>query len=297
MIPQTCATTPVPDLAAAYRAACRLDVTACKPGNVFLASPGHGMTARHFLRSAECSAAALTDPGVRLGDRIYGAVAATRAVVDCNTNLGIVLLCAPLAQAALTGAPQHGLRAVLKRQLAATDRTDAAQVFRAIRLAQPGGLGRSARHDVADEPAVGLLEAMRYAAPRDRIARQYVTGFADLFDTALPWLAEAQERWSDPDLAVTDLYLRLLAKLPDSHVERKHGPAAARRLSLQAGAARERLLRADDAGAALAGLLAFDTRLKDAGINPGTTADLVVATHFLSRVSTDPGRDRRGPPG
>ena len=63
-----------------------------------------------------------------------------------NTNLGILLLCAPLAAAAERGGTD--LEATLAGILKNLDRGDAEQVFRAIRLANPGGLGEVPRYDV-----------------------------------------------------------------------------------------------------------------------------------------------------
>ncbi|HET6718936.1 MAG TPA: triphosphoribosyl-dephospho-CoA synthase, partial [Rhodocyclaceae bacterium] len=84
---------------AAFLWACGLDVAVRKPGNVSRASAGHGMQAAAFLSSAEAAAGPLFTPGLAVGARIEAAVAATWQAVGCNTNLGIVLLCAPLAVA------------------------------------------------------------------------------------------------------------------------------------------------------------------------------------------------------
>ena len=59
---------------------------------------------------------------------------------------------------------------------------DARAGYEAIRLASAGGLGDSAEQSVSKEPTVTLLEAMRLAADRDLIAKQYATGFADIFE-------------------------------------------------------------------------------------------------------------------
>ena len=91
------------ELAAAFIAACRDELDAPKPGNVHVLSPGNRKTAADFMRSAEAAAPPLTKPGARIGRRILGAVEASTAVVPRNTNLGIVLLCGPLAAAAERG--------------------------------------------------------------------------------------------------------------------------------------------------------------------------------------------------
>src|SRR4051794_37952321 len=87
-------------IAAAFVAACRDELDAPKPGNVHVFADGHRMAVDDFMRSADAAATPLTEPGARVGQRILGAVAATRAAVGTNTNLGIILLCAPFAVAA-----------------------------------------------------------------------------------------------------------------------------------------------------------------------------------------------------
>ncbi len=183
---------------AAFITACDLDVAVRKPGNVSHASPGHGMTAALFEASARAAAGPLTQVGAPVGDRIEAAMRATLAVAGCNTNLGIVLLAAPLALAWEGRRDGQPLRLALAEVLQALDIDDAAAAFRAIALTQPAGLGRVDQHDVASAPTVTLLQAMAAAAGRDRIAALYVDAgsaddprpYAELFDIGLPaWTA------------------------------------------------------------------------------------------------------------
>jgi triphosphoribosyl-dephospho-CoA synthase len=270
-------------IAALFLAACRAELAAPKPGNVHDYADGHGMTVADFVVSAEAAAPRLAEPGLAVGGRILAAVQATRAACGQNTNLGIVLLCAPLAAAAEGRGP---LRPALARVLEGLDRRDAQAAYRAIRLASPGGLGRSERHDVTEEPLVTLREAMQEAAGRDRIAQQYVTGYADLFEVGVERLEACRAAgWPEP-WAVLGTYLALLAAFPDSHVQRKHGPEAARRLQGE-GAALDQMLRSQSTPQdALEQLLEADRDFKRRGINPGTTADLTVAAHFASDLAT-----------
>ncbi|MFL6949091.1 MAG: triphosphoribosyl-dephospho-CoA synthase, partial [Xanthobacteraceae bacterium] len=187
-------------IAAAFATACRDEIDALKPGNVHVFADGHRMTAAQFVRSAEAAAGPLTLPGASIGRRILGAVEATFAAVGTNTNLGIILLCAPLAAAAEQ--QSSDLRATLARLLAALDVEDARLAFRAIRLASPGGLGRVERHDVHAPATVSLRDAMAAAMDRDRIARQYVSGFEDVFDTGQEALMAARARSLDRQSAI-----------------------------------------------------------------------------------------------
>ena len=267
---------PNPVAAAVWRA-CIEELEAPKPGNVSFASAGHGMTADDFVASARCTADVLGTPDLSLGERVLGSIEATRAATGCNTNLGIVLLCAPLAQAALDDDRDRPLRARLDRVLEEATVGDTERVFAAIRLAAPAGLGASGRHDVRSPAAARLLAVMREAEDRDRVARQYARGFEDIFDFGLAALARSRSRWPGPR-AVVALYLAFLARFKDSHIQRKLGSVAARRVRLEALRLVERL-DASESSEMNAGVLAsFDRSLKSRRINPGTSADLTVAT-------------------
>lgn len=240
------------------------------------------MTVADFAQSAAVAAPAIAalEPGV--GGRVLKAVRATQRAVGQNTNLGILLLCAPLAEAFLVEAAQPDLRSATCRVLEQLDLADARAVFAAIRLANPGGLGRAARYDVSEEPTVGLIEAMRSAADRDRIAWNYACGFADIFDRGLPWWRRAQALGREPVHACTEVYLAFLASIPDTHIARKHGAAVAEAVRQRAEPLSRAFGAAANPSSLTAALLAFDAELKAAGINPGTSADLTVATVFAA---------------
>ena len=271
-------------VAAAFEAACRTELTALKPGNVHHHAPGHGMTAADFEASARAAAPALAAPGARVGARILGAIERTRAAVGCNTNLGIVLLCAPLAQAALDGTGAD-LRQRLGLVLRDLDVTDAQLAFEAIRLAAPAGLGASPAHDVQDAPTVDLRAAMAEASAHDRIALQYVTGYADIFEFGLPRLRDTRARWRDDAWAAASIYLGFLARFPDTHLVRKFGAATAEKVRAEVAPLDARLLRCGDPATLFDLLLDHDRALKSDGLNPGTSADLTVATLFADALA------------
>lgn len=264
-------------IAEAFIDVCRAELEAPKPGNVHIFADGHRMSVQDFLRSAEAAAAPLCQPGAPVGQRILGAVQATWTAVGANTNLGIILLCAPLARAAET---PGSLRAALQRELGALSRIDADLAFQAIALALPAGLGTAANHDVREAATCTLLEAMAAAAGRDRIARAYVTGFDDIFERGFANLASARQAVGPAWWPATAVYLGFLSSFPDTHVARKLGAEVAEGVRQEAQRFISELGSPD-----LPRLLDFDRSLKQRGINPGTSADLTVATLFAAKLA------------
>jgi triphosphoribosyl-dephospho-CoA synthase len=277
------------EVAAAGQLACLLEVSAPKPGNVSPDRHFHDTRYEDFLASAVAIGPALMEAAGRpVGSVVRRAVEDTRRWTRSNTNLGIVLLLAPLAKAAMLAGGT--LRQRLSRVLAETTVLDAEEVYAAIRRAHPGGLGETAVEDVSNAPSVSLRDAMGLAAGRDAIAREYVTEFALTFDVGVPALRAARVEglsWGD---ASVDAYLRLLDATPDTHIGRKLGAAEAEAVSVRA---REVLnaggTRTTTGRTALAQL---DAELRDPRNrrNPGATADLTCAAIFV--VILEGGWDR-----
>ncbi|HJR41954.1 MAG TPA: triphosphoribosyl-dephospho-CoA synthase [Gemmatimonadaceae bacterium] len=270
------------EIAVLAQLACALEVSAPKPGNVSPGRPFADTSFEDFLASAIAIGPALSRAGDQpLGRTIHAAVEATARVTERNTNLGIVLLLAPLARAALIDAP---LRDALRSVLAATTVGDARDAYAAIRRAGPGGLGRAESQDVEHDPTVTLREAMALAASRDSIAREWTSDFALTFDTGAPALHHARAAglsWSD---AVVECFLALLAAAPDTLIARKLGPDAACEVSRQARQVLHRGgARTQEGRVAIEH---FDRALRDDRNrrNPGTTADLTAAAIFVILV-------------
>jgi len=268
-------------VAAAAQLACLLEVSAPKPGNVSPFAGFRDASYEDFLASAAAIGPALTAAGERpLGATIRAAVEATARWVPSNTNLGLVLLLAPLARAALTPGGAS-LRDRLAATLAATTVADARDTYAAIRLGAPGGLGRAPDQDVAGTPTATLRDVMAMAVERDAIAREYASDFRTTFELGAPALRAAladRLPWRD---AVVETYLTLLAAAPDTHIARKLGlPAAVTvqqrgRSVLDAGGVRTAPGRE--------AIAALDGELRDEAntLNPGATADLTGAAIYL----------------
>jgi len=259
--------------------ACIWEVTARKPGNVHRKRDFADVGLIDFLASAAAIRHVMDKAAQqRVGDTILQAVQATRLVTGTNTNLGIVLLLAPLAAVPET----EPLAAGVERVLGQLDVSDARSVFEAIRLAQAGGLGRVPEQDIHKEPTRPLREIMGLAAGRDLIALQYTNGFHDVFADGLPALAEGLRQTCCLEGAIIFMHLSLLARHRDSLIARKRGPEEAEEASRQA-----RLVLDSgplDSGAGRDALAKFDDwlRAEGHGRNPGTTADLVTASLFAA---------------
>ena len=266
-------------LADLLREACRLEVLAHKPGNVHPQAAFADLTCDDFLRSADAMAPIIAETAARgIGAAVLDAVRATRAATQTNSNLGMILLLAPLAAVPCDVPLRDGIGACLRT----TSVEDARLVYAAIRLAAPGGLGRADEQDVEHEPTLSLTDVMRLAAARDRIAAQYAHDFTDVVDLAVPTLLEWTGRTGDWERAVIGLHLSLMARFPDSLIARKCGDAVAHRSAqlaqevLQAGWPER-----DEAQSRCAELdqwLRADANRR----NPGATADLVAATLFAA---------------
>lgn len=263
------------------------EVNALKPGNVSRYADGHDMTVDDFIHSAELTTPLLCNTHASIGERILESVRVTHDVINCNTNLGMLLLFAPLIKAAERCQNGKLLRECLQLELEELDKQDAELVFEAIRLANPGGLGRTDTHDVISAPDCGLLEAMSYVRKQDRIACQYANGFEDIFTTGLACIKDYILRWNSVEWAAVACYLTLMADFPDSHIQRKFGPGIAEKIRIRTSPITRQFKESNYPENNLQQLLDFDKELKDSNINPGTSADLTAASLLVYNLVGD----------
>ncbi|MBV8955892.1 MAG: triphosphoribosyl-dephospho-CoA synthase [Solirubrobacterales bacterium] len=260
--------------------ACVLEVSAAKPGNITPAHDFSDATYADMVRSALALGGVFAHRQARrrtVGQLIADGVEATARVAAANTNLGIVLLFAPMVRGAVVRQGNEPLRAAVVKTLLGLDVDDAVAAFSAIARANPGGLGEAAEHDVRAPARVSLRAAMAAAAHRDSIASEYATGYAIVFDSGLPLMEDALQRGLSTLDAIVSLHVGLLASRPDTLIARKAGGAAAEAVSAAAREVRAGTRSLED----------FDVSLRSTGnrLNPGTTADLVAATLLAALLS------------
>jgi triphosphoribosyl-dephospho-CoA synthase len=268
----------------ATRLACLLEVSAGKPGNVSIYREFRDTSFLDFVLSAEAIAPVMQRAAQQsVGDTVLEAVRATWQVVQTNTNLGIVLLLAPLARASGQGSLRERLRLVLEELTV----EDARKTYAAIRMASPGGLKAVNQGDVNDHNGEGmnLREAMFLARERDTIAREYVTSFELTFSLGYPALVEHYRTSGWILEAIVQAYLIILSQVPDTLIARKNGMMTAEKVSRQA---REVLAAGGiytETGKKKIRELDESLRVRGNLLNPGTTADLIVSSLFVALLA------------
>jgi len=257
---------------------CITEVNALKPGNVSPYSEGHDMTVADFVKSAELTSPILCNASLSVGERILESVKITMSEVGCNTNLGMLLLFAPLIRAAELGV--SSLHSNLGDVLRGLDTKDAEYIFAAISHASPGGLGESDIYDVNKQldSNITLQMAMTEARNRDLIARQYVTDFADIFSQGFICVEDFAARWNSVQWAAVACYMGFMAGFPDSHIRRKYGQEVAEQIKIDAAPIATAFQNEDSPEEATEMLMKFDKALKQKDVNPGTSADLTAAS-------------------
>lgn len=262
--------------------ACEQEVSAPKPGNVNCFSDAHNMQKQDFINSAHAIAPILSPPNIAIGEMILQAITATRAVVNCNTNLGIVLLFAPLCSAVHHCDQFEQLPAALNTVLNNLTINDAHACYQAIRLAEAGGMGSNDQQDINDIPTITLRAAMALAQDRDLIAAQYLNNYHEIFHIGLPSLTSAINCGESVEWASAFAYLKLLSSIPDTLICRKYGLECAQQVMIKAQQLVDNASENNKLSSVDLDIIAWDNELKQEAINPGTTADLTAASLLLS---------------
>ena len=264
--------------------ACLMEVLSPKPGNVY---PGaewnfHDLKVIDFIRSSRSIRSAFSNiSNYRFGELILNTIIETRKVTSTNTNLGQVLLLAPLAYTFLNyGAISVELIAEFISQLTVKDSRD---VYQAIRLAKPGGMGDVNSEDLGDDPTLPLNQIMQLASSYDSVAKQYANHFQDVLGLGLNSIlieSNASDDWRD---MIVSSHLHFMADLPDTLIARKCGWKVAEDSAKMAKSVIQRPTRSAEY---LEELKSLDQWLRVEGNqrNPGTTADLVTATIFVALI-------------
>ncbi len=262
------------------------EIEAYKPGNVSVYADGHDMTVKDFILSAEVSVPLLCQPQASLGQRVLESVKATRIAVGCNTNLGMLLLFAPIVMAAKSDFNNiDGLRHNLEITLNSLTQSDADQVFEAIRIASPGGLGSAESQDVNKKPDCSLKHAMELASQRDSIALQYTNNFTEIFEMGVSTIKCFDKSWNSVKWSTVSCYMVFMSSIADSHIKRKYGEQIAEQIRKKSEVVAEKFHKALEPETEINLIRGFDEELKAKNYNPGTCADLTVASLLVYNLT------------
>lgn len=270
----------------AFEYACKLDVFSIKPGNVFLDHPAYGMTHKDFLQSSMACSDIICEQNIDIGEKILESVKASIDVVGCNTNLGIILLCSPIVEAIYLDNEHKLQQNNLKKVIDRIDLKQTKTIYKAINLANAGGMGLKDKFDLNAKKSSDftLSEAMNFASSYDYIANEYTNYFNNIINIiSLNW-RNYFKLMGNAECATTATFLKLISSNPDSLIARKYGLDTAIEVSGKFKALSDEYCELKNPNIINNKLLLLDSELKIQGLNPGTTADVVVASIFINRL-------------
>lgn len=260
--------------------ACLLEASAPKVGNVHRGADFEDMTFYDFVISAAAIQPVFENSAsLSVGSMVLQCIQRTQNSVGTNTNLGIVLLLAPLAKCSPENATCDIERVL--QQLSEQDRDD---IYQAIQIAHPGGMGEVEQGDVRDKRGVNslsLLDAMKLAQDRDSIAKQYACGFQDVFEFVQPTLWQSFQTFDSLPDAIVHAHLQVMAKIPDTLIGRKCGQETAEKSASLASQIVSQWEPGSVSYYSAIEDLDFWLRSQSNQRNPGTSADLIAAGLFL----------------
>jgi len=259
-----------------------LEVSATpKPGNVDRTHDFQDVTYEHFLASAvgifpvfKKAASARC----QIGDLILDAVNASAQWQKAgNCHFGAILLLIPMCVAAGKSSNISQLRRNVIDVVENTTSVDAVQFYKSFHCVDVR-VKESHFLDVKDPKSLQtildqdltLYEIMQLSSPNDTLAREWVEGFPRTFHGSQLMKQYVASGQSVND-SIVQLFLKLLGEYPDTLIAKKWGMEVAREISTKAA----NVMRNGD-------VQDFDRDLVQRKVNPGTTADLVIASLFVT---------------
>jgi len=227
-----------------------------------------------------------------LGKFILQAVNETDKWISNNTNLGIMMMCVPIACSASISNDFTEIQDNVGLLMDSTTVEDACNLYDAINVADAGGMGDQDEFDVMSEKAKDelcennqtMFDVLKISAPWDRLARELTSKMPVCFNIGYPTFNKIKNESQDIDAinkATVLTFLTILSQVPDTLISRKYGNEVSEKVSKKA----EEVLKFKDSDLFAKILKDFDDELYQNNYNPGTTADLTAASIFLSYLS------------
>ncbi len=266
-----------------------LEVSATpKPGNI---DRDHNYTDtrfEHFLASA-VGIYPVLEKAARLrygvGSLIHEAVIeSSNWQKGGNTHFGAFLLLIPLVIAAGRCTKKTSLQWHAKKVARETTVEDAVEFYRAfsetkvkVRRVSDLDLGSTASIRKIKEQGLTLFNLMEISSSYDMIAEEWTNGFWKTFGCA-DSIQERLDRNCSINYAVVLTFLNILSSHKDTFIQTKFGSRKAEEVSLRAG---EILMGGLSRTKLMDEIHSFDEELLKEGINPGSTADIIIAGLFV----------------
>lgn len=267
-----------------------LDVSATpKPGNIDRDHDYSDTRFEHFLASAVgvypvLEEAARSDSGV--GSFIRQAVLeSARWQRGGNTHFGAFILLVPLVIAGGACDDTECLRKRAEQVVKETTVDDAVELYKAfsdakVRVKPVGDLdlSDSASVDKIKEQGLTLFDMMEMSAGYDIIAGEWVNGFSKTFECARLILEKIKTH--NINDAVVFSFMEMLARNKDTFIRTKFDSEKAEEVSRRAAEILKK--SGNDVEIMRNNIHAFDRELLDEGVNPGSTADIIIAGLFVA---------------
>ena len=266
-----------------YLFACHKDIEIIKPGNVNINSAHLDTNAEDYIVSSINSSNKLFKEDFSLGDRVLESITETKKVTKVNTNLGIILLCAPIIHAFINY-NQMDLKNAISNVIDNATIDDTLKICEAINIANPGGLGKNEKYDTRSLPPIELRKIMGHSSSYDRISYQYNHNFIDILNFIVPRITFHLKNSHSLDISLSLTFLEIMSKIPDSHISRKLGDKIAKKTSNHANDLLKILDKESSHEYLTNQLSKLDYEYKKKGINPGTTADLLLASLMIYKI-------------
>jgi triphosphoribosyl-dephospho-CoA synthase len=214
-----------------------------------------------------------------------------------NVLLGHILILAPLSAATAICLKKdqqsfQNFKFNLNKVIEDSTVNDTINLYEAIRMCNPGGLGKIGKYDIYDENSVkyiiedgiNLKKIFVLSKDYDSISLEYSHGFKIILEEGLPYYLEKFKLTNDVNIATVDTFLKILAEHLDTLILRKSGLKSAKFVSKSS----EDILKlggiSSEKGLKLLKKLDFELHENKGKLNPGTTADIVAGIIFCALI-------------
>ncbi len=213
-----------------------------------------------------------------VGTAIELAVMRSKEAQMSNPNFGIVALSVPLMMALARTGRRRGAGGMASSLIEASKPEDSVSFYRAIRMASPKGLHKGVRYDVHSKDSteallrdgINLRRLAEMSCGRELIFCEWLSGYRLTEKTARRLEGLLAERTLEE--AVLEAFLKLMAEVRDTLIERRAGRGVAEKVRRMAW----RVLEGEIPIERLDSFLSGDERR-----NPGSLADITAVALSL----------------